>query len=330
MSRFSTSPSGNNTEYTYNVYLNPGYKLNKDGFKGNESTGDLFTLYDIPGLVGSPTISAKLAGNGFSTFTTQNVGVTPVVTAPPDNAGIVNITFPYTGKFQLTNPAGGMNLFLGQFSLISSSGPATSPNIYYAAATQRYMPGQADNSLLANNVSQLVGPNIIAEPSSLLLSGIPLPQPAGSGAGGGSVPTAAAWRLDESRRPRAQGVAFLFAFGQRIIGRCCTPRRERAPLPCLQAQGRARRVRADSVRRGPVLPKFSLSPAWLLAPRAFHNSNQGRQFGGMAFATVRRLPSSTMVMSPWKSFPRHVGEERPCQIFKPQSSNSSYSSANVC
>jgi hypothetical protein len=111
-----------------------------------------FLLYDFLGLVGSPTISSTLAANGFSTFSKQNLGITPATIVPPDSASIANLTFLFTRATPIDNAAGGMNLFLGQFSLVSSFGPASSPNMFYAAATQR-----SDDSLLANNVSQLVG-----------------------------------------------------------------------------------------------------------------------------------------------------------------------------
>jgi hypothetical protein len=141
--------------------------LNSSGSTGNASTGDLFTLYDLGGLIGTPTISSTLAANGFSTFKMQNLGVSPVTTAPPDSPTVVNITFPYTSLTAIVNGSGAMNLFLGQFSFVSSYGPSPAPNVYYTSAAQR-----SDNSLLSNNVSQLVGP--VPEPATLLLAAIAL------------------------------------------------------------------------------------------------------------------------------------------------------------
>ena len=77
-----TAPSGTNTAYTYNVFLAPGFELDKKGTKGNTSTGNLFTLYDFVGLVGTPTVSPLLSGNGFTTVTTPSTGTTPSQTAP--------------------------------------------------------------------------------------------------------------------------------------------------------------------------------------------------------------------------------------------------------
>jgi hypothetical protein len=143
-----------------------------------ESTGDLFTVYDIPGLVGNPTISSQLATNGFSTFTKQNVGVTPTTTAVPDSATIANLTFPYTSAASIKDSSGSMNLFLGQFSFISTFGVSPMADIFYAAATQRFLPGLPGDMLIANNVSEFVGPTtsaVIPEPPSLLLFGIAIP-----------------------------------------------------------------------------------------------------------------------------------------------------------
>jgi hypothetical protein len=170
-----TAPSGTNTAYTYNVFLTPGFELDKAGVKGNTSTGDLFTVYDFVGLVGSPTISPALSTNGFSTFSIKNTGTTPVNTAPNDNSALANVTFKYTKSTETNNPAAGMNLLLGQFTLTSTFGPAGTANIQYATATQKNLPGSSEDEHLANNVSEVVGPAAVPEPPSLLLFGIALP-----------------------------------------------------------------------------------------------------------------------------------------------------------
>jgi hypothetical protein len=170
-----TAPSGSNTVYTYGVFLAPGFELDKTGQKGNTATGDLFTLYDFVGLVGAPTPSAALAANGFSSFTLQNVGKTPGNTAPTDDPGIVNISSKYTKATETNNPATGMNLFLGSFAVTSMFGPAGSANLFYAGASQKNLPGSLEDEHLANNVSQVIGPAAVPEPTTLLLAGLALP-----------------------------------------------------------------------------------------------------------------------------------------------------------
>jgi hypothetical protein len=170
-----TAPSGANTAYTYNVFLAPGFELDKNGSKGNTSTGNLFTLYDFVGLVGSPTVSGALHGNGFTAVTTPFTGSTPSQTAPTDDPTIKNITLKYTKNTETSNPASGMNLFLGQFTAISTFGPSSGANITYAAATQKNLPGSLEDELLANNVSQVVGPTIVPEPATLLAASLALP-----------------------------------------------------------------------------------------------------------------------------------------------------------
>jgi hypothetical protein len=174
-----TAASGTNTVYTYNVFLPPGFELDKAGNTGNTSTGNIFTLYDFQGLVGSPTISAALMASGFTTSTIQNTGITPKHTSPTDDPTISNITFKYTKAGETNNPASGMNLFLGQFSVTSTFKPSSSANVLYAAATQKHLPGSLDNEQFANNVSALVGPNAVPEPSTLALCATAIPVGAG-------------------------------------------------------------------------------------------------------------------------------------------------------
>jgi hypothetical protein len=171
----STAPSGSNTAYTYNVFLAPGFELDKTGFKGNASTGSVFTLYDFVGLVGTPTVSAALSGNGFTAVTTPFTGTTPSQTAPTDSATIGNISIKYTKSTETNNPANGMNLFLGQFTAVSTFGPSSGANITYAAATQKNLPGSLEDELLANNISQVVGPNVVPEPATALSISMTLP-----------------------------------------------------------------------------------------------------------------------------------------------------------
>jgi hypothetical protein len=169
-----TGTSGSNTLFTYNVFLNPGFELDKTGSIGNGA--NFFTLYDVPGLVGTPSISAALSTNGFTTVNVQNTGKTPASTAPPDSGSVANVTFNYTKSTEISNPATGMNLFLGQFTLTSTFAPSSTANLTYAAATQKNLPGLAEDEHLANNVSLVVGPAAtVPEPATLVLVGLSIP-----------------------------------------------------------------------------------------------------------------------------------------------------------
>jgi hypothetical protein len=186
---FNVTKSGSDYTYTYNVFLNPGYQLvpPSTATSHGQSTPNLFTVYDIPGFVSAaivtspPAPAPALSTTGFSPPSTQLIGITPKNTSPPDSPTIENITFEYTSSMPTTNPApggaGGTNLYLGQFSITSTLGPATTANLYYTGATQKDIPGSPSNLELANNVSLLVGPSftVIPEPPSLLLFGIGIP-----------------------------------------------------------------------------------------------------------------------------------------------------------
>jgi hypothetical protein len=163
---FNTARSGPNTKYFYNVFLEPGYELDRIGHTGNESTGDLFTLYDFKGLIGTPSPSPALAANGFSTVTLQGLGITPVDITPPDSGAFNNITFKYTNPREI--PAFGMEL-LGSFSVTSRLPPGGV--LVYAAATQKSRPGSLEDDALANNLSYTVGPAASEPPSLFLLAG---------------------------------------------------------------------------------------------------------------------------------------------------------------
>jgi hypothetical protein len=185
ISVFNVTKSGSDYTYTYNVFLNPGYQLVSPGTATahGQTTPNLFTVYDIPGFVSAAIVSSPpapapaLSTTGFAPPTTQLIGITPKNTSPPDNPAIENVTFEYTNSTPTQNPPSGMNLYLGQFSIVSTLAPATSANLYYTGATQKYLPGSPSNLELANNVSLLVGPSftVIPEPPSLLLFGIGIP-----------------------------------------------------------------------------------------------------------------------------------------------------------
>jgi hypothetical protein len=176
LSLAGTAAAGANTSYTYSVFLAPGSELVKSGARGNTSTGDIFTLYDFAGLVGTPTLSATLMNNGFTKVTIQNQGINPAGIKPTnDDASVPNITFKYTKSSAITNPVGGMDLWLGQFSVVSKFGTSGSDNIEYGAATQLYRPHTSLNGGVHNNFGNVDGPLAVPEPATLALVGICLP-----------------------------------------------------------------------------------------------------------------------------------------------------------
>jgi hypothetical protein len=173
------SPSISNpgaTTFTYDVFLNPGFELDKAGFKSNTATGDLFTLYDIGGFIPGSETSTGLVSTSFAPPTEQLLGITPATQTPPDSATVLNITFKYIHPTELNNPGGPghFNLFLGTLSFDSTLSFVGTDNLAYSAATQKHNPGHADDESLANNTSFLPGP-AVPEPATLILCGVAFP-----------------------------------------------------------------------------------------------------------------------------------------------------------
>ncbi len=175
----SGTPSGSNFLYTYDVMLTPGSALHPAG--GGVNTGvspsnSFFTLYDIPGFVaGSISYGGALATAGNSSFTTQNVGITPATETPkpPDDPNIVNITTYWTGADVLA--AGMMGIDLGTLSFLSTNplGPA-SMMLAFTGASQKV---ESFPALVANNTGQVPGPgpSLVPEPGTLALLAFGLP-----------------------------------------------------------------------------------------------------------------------------------------------------------
>jgi hypothetical protein len=163
---------GSTTTYGYTAFLNPGSQLNNTGTIGNTNTGDLFTLYDIPGYIPG---SATSALTGFGSITEQNVGITPNFQGPPDSSAMTNVTFHYTSSAPTQNPGPNTNLLLGTFTIGSTiATPSPTANIFYSAATQKFTPGSPSDMQPANNTSLVAGP-AIPEPASLALLAIGTP-----------------------------------------------------------------------------------------------------------------------------------------------------------
>ena len=96
----TVTPDGSNFRFTYAVVLPSDYTL---------KSGDFFTIYDFQGYVGGGT-NAQPAN---WTLGTNMTGQDPPHIGAPDNPGIVNLTWSYTGP-TLTGQQG-----LGNFSALS-------------------------------------------------------------------------------------------------------------------------------------------------------------------------------------------------------------------
>jgi hypothetical protein len=172
-----TPTVGGNFLYTYEVMLTPGSVVSKPG--GGVNTGispsnNFFTLYDISGFVsGSVTYLGALAAAGNSSFSTQNLGITPVTETPKpnDDPNVINITTYWTGPDVAA--VGMMAIDLGSLSFISTFGLGdTNHMLAFTGASQKL---ENFPALVANNTGQVAGPSGIPEPGTLALLAVGLP-----------------------------------------------------------------------------------------------------------------------------------------------------------
>lgn len=149
----STPVGGGNTEFSYNVEIADGTRVNKN---------DFFTIYDFNGYV---------AGSAFApvnwTISEQNVGITPVGQVLTDNPAVVNLTFTYTGAATLTgpiNPVGGVGAFGAD-----STNSAIKALGQYASSSHKNNPHHPDDNTPQRNQGFVVTPAAVPETSSLML-----------------------------------------------------------------------------------------------------------------------------------------------------------------
>lgn len=149
----AATPTAAGCEFSYNVNVAEGSKVN---------TGDYFTIYDFNGYVPG----SEFAPANWS-ITVQNIGVTPAGQLLADAAGVVNLTFEYTGAATIVGPVapvGGVGAF-GAESVFCIEKPGGK----YASQTHKNNPGQADHNTLQSNQGIVVTPAAIPESSSLML-----------------------------------------------------------------------------------------------------------------------------------------------------------------
>jgi hypothetical protein len=118
-------------------------------------TADYFTIYDVVGF---------MSGSAPANWSIQTLmsGSTPEFIGNPDNAGITNVTFFYTGA-STVGP-----FVLGDFSIVSNSG--TSINGYWSSEDTENT-GLTDGTTNWSGGHVLVPTTTTPEPASMLLVG---------------------------------------------------------------------------------------------------------------------------------------------------------------
>jgi len=154
------TPVGGGSEFSYSVDISGGSKIVNAANSAGQGAS-FFTIYDFNGYVG---------GSAFApadwNITIQNVGITPTGQLVTDDAGIVNITFEYTGATVL----GPVTHFegTGVFGAVSTISAASAGGTY-TSHTNKNNPGQLDDDTYQSNQGVLVTPSAVPETSSLML-----------------------------------------------------------------------------------------------------------------------------------------------------------------
>jgi hypothetical protein len=156
-------------------YSVDAYLVDEMDFDPEIRPGDFFTIYDIPGLI--PGINFVFDANGnidlFWAATFEFLGTTPDFSPfpPPidDDPNILNVSFRWTGDFNIRVPNGESEIFLGNFNVVAISELEEIPAILeYAGQTS--IQGSDEKAANAGIVPTVV--TVIPEPSSLMLVGI--------------------------------------------------------------------------------------------------------------------------------------------------------------
>jgi hypothetical protein len=163
----SIQPEAGNFRWTYSVVLPTDMKL---------QAGDYFTIYDFGGYVdGSANLTSAFpddSASGFWSVSTANVGPTPAMLNPEDDAGVSNITWTYNGP---TIPSG--KVTLGNFAATSIYEDTQSS--FFTATNPRAVDGVVDSNI-TETITPLGDddtppPPGVPEPTTLALAGLGLP-----------------------------------------------------------------------------------------------------------------------------------------------------------
>jgi len=161
------TPVSGGTEFSYSIDISAGSQIMNEANAQalGKPTGDqhasYFTIYDFNGYV---------AGSAFAPadwdITVQNVGETPTGQSVTDDAGIVNITFTYTGA----TVVGPVTHFegTGVFGAVSTNSAIKNFG-QYTSTTLKNNPSHPDDKTFQSNQGFLVTPAAVPESSSLML-----------------------------------------------------------------------------------------------------------------------------------------------------------------
>ncbi len=156
----SVTPEAGMYRFTYAVVLPTAATLRP---------GDYFTIYNFDGFVPGSAVANGSVYSGNWTFSSTNVGPTPVGVGPIDNPAIPNLTWTYNGPVIDINASVG----LGNFWALSTY-PDTTQS-WFTASTGSSA-GPTDNNITPTTVPVPTAPPPgVPEPTTLLLAGLGLP-----------------------------------------------------------------------------------------------------------------------------------------------------------
>lgn len=154
--------------YSVDVYL-----VDDVNFDPEIVPEDFFTIYDIPGLIEGINFVFDKDGNIdlFWAATFDFLGVTPDFSPfpPPitDDPNILNVSFRWTGDFNIQIPAGESEIFLGNFNVVAISELDEIPAALEFAGQTTIRGSGGDKAANAGSART----QVIPEPSSLVLLG---------------------------------------------------------------------------------------------------------------------------------------------------------------
>ena len=151
----SVDAEASNFRWTYAIVLPTDMKL---------QSGNYFTIYDFAGYVPG----GEMAPAGW-TLSASNTGVTHPLVNPADDAGIVNLTWTYTGVTQFGQVG------LGNFWAVSTFQNRKEDSL--TGQTNRASDGFLDNNITTTDVpvGTIPPPSGVPEPATLALAALGLP-----------------------------------------------------------------------------------------------------------------------------------------------------------